>query len=87
MPYIKQDQREVVQREGLADLTTWLASVPVEDRKGFLAYALEYLTLYSFKQNYFGRSTGLDALRSAYNELEADLKKYESKKREENGDV
>ena len=88
MPYIGQKKRNFILLErGWGDVLKWLRTIDVQERKGFLAYTLEYLALYSFEQNYFGRSTGLDALRSAYNELEKDLAAYEAKKRFENGDV
>ncbi len=87
MPYIKQHQRDECLENGLADFLTYLLTVSVENRKGFVAYAVEYLGKHSFGQNYFGLSTGTDAVRSAYNEMEKDLAAYEAKKRLENGDV
>lgn len=88
MPYIDLQAREfILVDKDLYRFTEWLTTVPIEQRKGFLAYIIEYLTKYSFDLNYFGRSTGLDALRSAFIELKQDLLVYEKKKREEHGDI
>lgn len=87
MPYIKLSQREEVLNQGLDELVTYLQTVPIENRKGFVAYAAEYMAKYAFQQTYFGMSTGTDALRSAFVEMRKDLSSYEAKKRHENGEV
>lgn len=86
MPYIKYKERDfIVLKKELGALVSWLGSVPIEKRKGFVAYIVNYIGKHSFTNNYFGKSTGTDAVRSAYKEMVIDLFEYEVKKKKENG--
>ncbi len=88
MPYIKIKEREFILNDKGFDLfVTWLGTIPVQERKGFVAFATEYMAKYSFTNNYFGKSTGVDAVRSAYIEMQLDLLTYEKQKRDENGEI
>ena len=88
MPYIKQKKRAFILKDrNLEEWANWLRTVPVEQRKGFVAYIVNYIGKYSFTDNYFGKSTGLDAVRSAYEEMKIELQLYEYEKKMENGDV
>jgi len=87
MPYIENEKREECLEQGLEGLVQYLMSVPVETRKGFVAYCVKFLGKHCFKENYFGKSTGTDAVRSALREMIKDLDSYENTKRLENGDV
>jgi len=87
MPFLKQAQRAVCLEQGLEEYTKWMKTIPVELRKGFVAFSVEYLARYAFTDNYFGKSTGTDAIRSAYVEMDKDLDEYEDEKKDLNGDV
>jgi len=88
MPYIKQKERDfILTDQGLDRLVEWLHTMPVTNRKGFVAYIINYIGKHSFDYNYFGKSTGLDAVRSAFTEMKRDLFNYECLKKAENGDV
>jgi len=88
MPYITPKERNFIQVDkGLWDLVAWLETVTIEKRKGYIAYIVNYVAKHSFNQNYFGKSTGTDAIRSAFVEMKRDLIIYEIKKKEENGEV
>ncbi len=89
MPFIKQQERTFIKNDqGLETMLNWLLTISVEKRKGYLAYIVMYLGKYfGGEVNYFNLSTGTDAVRSALNELERELKNYEKKKSWENGEV
>ena len=88
MPFIKSKERDfVLKYKELNYLVEWLRTVPVEDRKGFVAFIINFIGKHSFTENYFGMSTGTDAVRSAYREMVKELDEYEAKKKKENGDV
>ena len=88
IPYVKNRERKfILHRQELKRLLDWLITVPVEKRKGFVAYIVNYLGKHSFTDDYFGKSTGLDAVRIAYREMEKELYKYEAQKKLESGEV
>ena len=88
MPYVKQEpNRRIAKEQGLEQFRDWLRTLPVEQLKGDLAFAVKYLGLTAYGYNYFGLSTGTDAVRSALRELELDLANYEAEKKSENGDT
>jgi hypothetical protein len=68
-------------------LLDYLLTVPIELRKGFVAYIVMALGKHAFPSNYFGKSTGKDAVESAFVELKKELDEYEAQKKEENGGV
>lgn len=87
MPFIKNSMKYECFTQGFREFAEYLKTVPVERRKGFVAWAVMYMAKYTFNLNYFGRSTGTDAVRSAFVELKKELDEYEQEKKEENGGV
>lgn len=87
MPYIKKSMKDEIESQGFSDLCDYLNTVPIDLRKGFVAYIVMYLGKCCFPYSYFGLSTGADAVRSALTELVKELEEYEAKKKEENGGV
>lgn len=87
MPYTTEKMRLEALENGLEEFTAYLYTLPIELRKGFLAHAVMYLGKYTFDYNYFGLSTGCDAVRSALVELKRELQEYEDKAKERNGNV
>jgi len=86
MPYITQKEREFIRDDrNLNLILVWLRTLPVEQRKGFVAYIVNLLAKHSFTHNYFGLSTGIDAVRSAYREMVKELDEYEAEKKKLNG--
>jgi len=88
MPYIKSKERNfVLKYKELIFLVEWLRTVKVQDRKGFVAFIVNFIAKHSFTPNYFGMSTGTDAVRSAYREMLKELDEYEAEKKKVNGRV
>jgi len=88
MPYITRDEAKFIKiDQNVERLVDWLLSVPEHRRKGYVAYIVKFIGKWAFKGNYFGISTGTDAVRSALTELVKDLEEYKKQKKEVNGDV
>jgi len=87
MPYIKQDDREVLQKSGLLELKSYIGGMKDDNKKGLIAYAVMWLALKCFPISYYGISTATDAVRSALVEMEQYLGEYEEQKKQENGGV
>lgn len=87
MPYIGNKMKKECKEQGFEEFVQYLTTVPVALRKGFVAWATMYMAKHCFTANYFGKSTGTDAVRSAFIELEKGLAKYEAKKKRLNGGV
>ena len=88
MPYIKlEDRKELAKNGGLNSVWNYLLHLSTEKRKGAVAYIVMYLAVESFTKDYFGLSTGTDAVRSALYELENKLADYEQEKKQQNGAI
>ena len=87
MPYITRKMKNEVLEQGLQELHEYLSTVPIETRKGMVAYVVMELGKNVFPVSYFGKSTGADAVRSAFIELKKELDNYETEKKIQNGGV
>lgn len=87
MPYIKQDQRPVIDKL-INPLTDHLKSLPLEDQDGSLNYAVTKIIKHVYPQKYFHFNRALGVLTAITQELYRKVVgPYEDTKIKENGDV
>lgn len=87
MPYIKKDQRPVID-ELVKPLIEHLKSLPIEDQDGSLNYAVTKVIKHVYPQKYFHFNRALGVLSAITLELYRKIiGPYEDTKISENGDV
>ncbi len=87
MPYIKKDQRPVID-ELVKPLIDHLKSLPVEDQDGSLNYTVTKIIKHVYPQKYFHFIRALGVLTAITQELYRKIVgPYEDTKISENGDV